>query len=58
MEGCPARLALASACIRFWIKSMGGVTAVELAAITASLLQVLTLLALLVHKYKYRRNGG
>ena len=39
VEGVPAHLSLASACIRFWIKCMGTVTAVELAAITASLLQ-------------------
>jgi hypothetical protein len=38
-EGVPAHLVLASACIRYWIKQVGGITAVELAALTASLLQ-------------------
>ena len=38
-EGVPAHLLLASACIRYWIKAVGDVTAVELAAIAASLLQ-------------------
>eukprot|EP00802_Teleaulax_amphioxeia_P001890 Tamp_01892.p1 GENE.Tamp_01892~~Tamp_01892.p1 ORF type:complete len:668 (+),score=247.48 Tamp_01892:927-2930(+) len=41
-EGVPERLKFPSACIRFWMKQMissGGITAVELAAITASLLQ-------------------
>ena len=32
-------MALTTACIRYWIKHLGTVTAVELAAMTASLLQ-------------------
>jgi len=42
VAGVPERLKFPSACIRFWMKQMAGgegITAVELAAITASLLQ-------------------
>jgi hypothetical protein len=38
-EGAEGPMALATACIRYWIKFLGTITAVELAAVAASLLQ-------------------
>mmetsp|Transcript_52028 Transcript_52028/g.118656 ORF Transcript_52028/g.118656 Transcript_52028/m.118656 type:complete len:760 (+) Transcript_52028:30-2309(+) len=38
-KGVAANMALPAACVRFWVKSQGGVTAVELAAVAVAMLQ-------------------